>query len=72
MTDVMSFAALHDQLMELLPPRTVLSLLHPVRTGVIGVPGGSGNHGADGPGLIDTTWSELLSSSESASAGKTS
>lgn len=64
MSDVMSFAEVHDQLVELLPDRTVLSVLHPAHTGVIGVPGGSGSRGADGPGLVNYISTGILGSND--------
>lgn len=46
MSDALSFAEFHDQHAELLPPRTVLSLLS---TG-LGEGGDGGHAGAGGPG----------------------
>ena len=67
MADLMNFADVHDQLMELLTPRTVLSLLHAVPTGVIGAPGEPGIHGANGASLVDTTWTGLFGNNDQSS-----
>ncbi|MGH3812345.1 MAG: hypothetical protein ACRDUV_07790 [Pseudonocardiaceae bacterium] len=48
MSDAMSFAELGEQYVELLPARTVLSLLHATATGANGDPG---THGANGEGV---------------------
>jgi hypothetical protein len=68
MSDVMSFAEVGDQLVELLPARTVLSLPHATDVGVIGTPGASGTHGANGPGLVESTWSGLASNNDPSNA----
>lgn len=68
MSDVMSFAEVHDQLVELLPARTVLSLLHAAQSGVIGVPGESGTRGASGAGLVDYMWTGILGSNDQSSS----
>lgn len=64
MSDVMSFAEIHDQFVELLPARTVLSLLHAAQGGIIGAPGRPGARGAHGPGLVDYAWSGLFGNSD--------
>jgi hypothetical protein len=53
MSDTMSFAELADQYVELLPARTVLSML---RTGTGGNDGAPGERGADGQGVPGSTW----------------
>lgn len=60
MSDAMSFAEVQDQHVELLPTRTVLSLLHGAPTGVIGEPGEPGTRGSEGPGLVDSTWAGIV------------
>lgn len=53
MSDVMSFAEVHDQLAELLPARTVLSTLPAPKGPIVGAPGEPGKAGSNGPGLVD-------------------
>ncbi|MGH3695295.1 MAG: hypothetical protein ACRDRX_15135 [Pseudonocardiaceae bacterium] len=60
MSDVMSFTELGDQSVELLPARTVLSLMHAPTGAVIGAPGGQGTHGSAGPSLVSETWAFVL------------
>jgi hypothetical protein len=52
MSDAMSFAELAAQHVELLPARTVLSL---VRAGTNGTPGEQGSRGSDGASIPGTT-----------------
>jgi hypothetical protein len=59
MSDAMSFAEVNDQFVELLPARTVLSLLRAIPVGV-GSPGEPGSHGADGSGPVDSAMSTLI------------
>lgn len=54
MSDAMSFAEVQDQLVELLPTRTVLSLLSAAQD-VIGTPGKPGAPG-NSQGLVDSAW----------------
>lgn len=60
MSDAMSFAEVQDQLVELLPNRTVLSLL-PVAQDVIGTPGKPGTPG-NSASLVDSAWAGLVGS----------
>lgn len=68
MSDTLSFAEVHNQLVELLPARTVLSLLHAPQTGVIGAPGDPGRSGSAGPGLVDSMG--LLGNNDQSSASR--
>lgn len=54
MSDVMSFAEVHDQLAELLPARTVLSTLPVPDVPIVGAQGEAGQPGASGSGLLDS------------------
>jgi hypothetical protein len=65
MSDVMSFAELTDQHVELLPARTVLSMLHSDIGGTAGAPGQPGTRGADGQSIngqsmSGTSWRMLF------------
>ncbi len=56
MSDVMSFTEVADHSAELLPARTVLSLMHAPTGAVVGAPGEGGAHGSDGPSLVSETY----------------
>jgi hypothetical protein len=60
MPDPMSSVDLAEQHVELLPARTVLSLWRADLGGDAGLPGESGNHGADGKSISGTSWLALL------------
>lgn len=72
MCNVMSFAEVDDLSVELLPTRTVLSLLRAPTGAVIGAPGGPGAHGSDGPSpvseTVSETWAAVLGNHESSTA----
>lgn len=53
MSDTMSFAEFGEQYVELLPARTVLSLLH---AGTPGSNGDAGTHGSNGQGISRFTF----------------
>lgn len=57
MSDAMSFAALSEQYVELLPDRTVLSLL---RAGTTGPNGDPGTPGANGKGSTTFTFFGII------------
>ncbi|MGH3764042.1 MAG: hypothetical protein ACRDTX_02625 [Pseudonocardiaceae bacterium] len=57
MSDVMSSAEVDDQLVELLPARTVLSALQATPGVGIPTPGAPGNHGSDGASVVGDTFS---------------
>jgi hypothetical protein len=63
MSDVMSFTEIHDQLVELLPARTVLSLPYVGMTDTGGGEQGSAGSGGSNDGM----WSWLLGSKEQTS-----
>jgi hypothetical protein len=69
MSDPMSFAELTEQHVELLPDRTVLSLLRAATGGSGGEPGSAGANGKSIPG---TTWMALLFPQHEAGSGTTS
>jgi hypothetical protein len=56
MPDAMSFAELAEQSVELLPARTVLSMLRTGTGGDAGAHGEPGTHGADGQSIPGSTW----------------
>lgn len=56
MPDAMSFAELAEQYVELLPARTVLSMLRTGTGGNAGAPGEPGTRGADGESIPGSTW----------------
>ena len=56
MSDAMSFAELTEHYVELLPARTVLSLLRAGTGGDVGNSGEPGTRGADGPSIPGSTW----------------
>lgn len=61
MSDVMSFAELSGQHVELLPARTVLSMLHSDVAGTAGAPGEPGTAGAPGKGYSGSSpWRMLF------------
>ncbi len=60
MSDVMSFTEVASHSVELLPARTVLSLVHGPTGAVIGSPGDQGTHGSAGPSLVSETWAVVL------------
>jgi hypothetical protein len=59
MSDVMSFTEIHDQLVELLPARTVLSLPYVGMTEAAGEQGSTGSGGSN-----DGMWSWLVGGKE--------
>ena len=59
MADAMIFSEVDDQLVELLPARTVLSLLRAIPVG-IGTPGEPGGRGNDGSGTVGSTMGALI------------
>lgn len=60
MSDSMSFAELTEQHVELLPDRTVLSLMRAATGGSAGSPGEAGAAGGHGQSVPGTTWMTLL------------
>lgn len=60
MPDLMSSVDLAEQHVELLPPRTVLSLWRADLAGDTGVSGEPGNNGAEGKSIPGTSWWALL------------
>ena len=60
MSHDMSFTELTEQYVELLPPRTVLSLMRTGTDGSVGGHGEQGTHGADGQSIPGTTWWSLF------------
>ncbi|MGH3867206.1 MAG: hypothetical protein ACRDQ4_13890 [Pseudonocardiaceae bacterium] len=67
MLDLMSFAELTEQHVELLPARTVLSLWRAGTGGSAGDPGESGNPGTNGQGFPGFIWWYLSGSNRSGS-----
>jgi hypothetical protein len=72
MSDPMSLAELTEQHVELLPDRTVLSLMRAATGGSAGSPGEAGSAGANGKGIPGTTWMALLFPQHDAGSGTTS
>lgn len=68
MSVVMSFTEIADQSAELLPARTVLSLMHAPTGAVVGAPGEQGTHGSDGPSLVSETWAVVFGYHEASTA----
>ncbi|MBV8541179.1 MAG: hypothetical protein JO364_00140 [Pseudonocardiales bacterium] len=67
MSDAMSFAELAEQCVELLPARTVLSILRAGTAGDAGAAGEPGTHGAHGESIPGTTWWVLFGYDQSGS-----
>jgi hypothetical protein len=72
MSDPMSLAELTEQHVELLPDRTVLSLMRAATGGSAGTPGEAGSAGANGKSIPGTTWMALLFPQHDAGSGTTS
>ena len=77
MSDVISFAELGEQHVELLPARTVLSMLHGAINGPFGGPPGDNGHGTSkmnflglfGWGASDSSYSQASGDSGSSAQG---
>jgi hypothetical protein len=73
MSDAMSFAELAGQYVELLPARTVLSLMQAGTGGITaGVPGEQGDHGSHGANIPGTTMWAIFGSYYPSESGYTS
>lgn len=55
MSDALSVAELAEHYVELLPPRTLLSVLRAGTDGAAGTPGQAGTHGAHGASVSGTS-----------------
>jgi hypothetical protein len=65
MSDAMSFAELAEQYVELLPARTVLSMLRTGTDGNAGTPGEPGTRGADGASIPGSPWWSIFGDNRS-------
>jgi hypothetical protein len=71
MPDAMSSAELAGQYVELLPARTVLSLLQAGTDGIASAPGEQGDHGSNGASIPGTTMWALFGSYYPSESGST-